>query len=491
MARINPKSTDTRKDTTVKLAGGVGTAAATQGPEALLRRAVMACLLWEDLAYEKGSETVTAIQTLIPQVAPDAVAAIARESRLQQKLRHVPLLIVREMARLATHKHLVAGVLADICTRPDMETDFWVLYDPGAAQPKRAAAWRTGVSTDPKFPKKREPLSKQVKRGLRLALAGFDEYQLAKWRKDDAAVKLRDLLFMIHAKPRDDAQAALWKRMVDGKMVTPDTWEVALSTGQDKKAAWTRLIETKKLPALALLRNLANMQKAGVDHAVIAQGLDGVNSDRLLPLNFLAARKAAPDFSREIEAAMLRVYGKLPKLPGWTVFVLDVSGSMRQHISSKSDFSRLDAGIALMTLASEQAERVTLYLTAGSDATRKHTTEKIAPVRGFAMYDVVTGRVASLGGGGIFTRQALEHIKTDLNGQVPDRIIVLTDSQDMDHSHQRIPAPFGRHNYILDVSAHTRGINYDGVWTSEISGWSEHAIAYIVGLEAGLSASTQ
>ena len=64
-----------------------------------------------------------------------------------------------------------------------------------------------------------------------------------------------------------------------------------------------------------------------------------------------------------------------------------------------------------------------------------------------------------------------------------DRIIVFSDSQDCDWPDKRIPKPFGRHNYICDVSAHTKGINYKGVWTAEISGWSEHFLTFIASLE--------
>jgi hypothetical protein len=53
-------------------------------------------------------------------------------------------------------------------------------------------------------------------------------------------VRLRDVLFLVHAKPKDEEQTALWKRLVDGQMATPDTWEVALSAGEDKKETFER-----------------------------------------------------------------------------------------------------------------------------------------------------------------------------------------------------------------------------------------------------------
>ena len=50
-------------------------------------------------------------------------------------------------------------------------------------------------------------------------------------------------------------------------------------------------------------------------------------------------------------------------------------------------------------------------------------------------------------------------------------------------SHGIIGEEFGTYNYICDVSANTRGVNYRGRWIAEISGWSEHFLTYIAALE--------
>ena len=44
----------------------------------------------------------------------------------------------------------------------------------------------------------------------------------------------------------DAAQAELWKRLVEDQLATPDTWEVALSSGADKRQAWERLLGDKE-----------------------------------------------------------------------------------------------------------------------------------------------------------------------------------------------------------------------------------------------------
>src|SRR5436305_7597096 len=81
-------------------------------PELQLRRSVLGCLLWESQFYEDGVEIAGRIAELVPTVAPEKVAALAIEARERMKLRHAPLVLVREMARHKTHRHLVADTLA-------------------------------------------------------------------------------------------------------------------------------------------------------------------------------------------------------------------------------------------------------------------------------------------------------------------------------------------------------------------------------------------
>jgi 60 kDa SS-A/Ro ribonucleoprotein len=89
-----------------------GAPARQMSPELQLRRSVLACLLWENQFYEDGVEIAGRIAELVPKVAAEKVAAIAVEAREQMKLRHAPLLLVREMARHKTHRALVADALA-------------------------------------------------------------------------------------------------------------------------------------------------------------------------------------------------------------------------------------------------------------------------------------------------------------------------------------------------------------------------------------------
>lgn len=468
MSKLNPNTKPVSKvDKSHQLAGGYGVFAAKQGAYELLRRTVLSCLLWEDLAYESGAKNGENIASLIPQVDPVRVADLAVEARVQQKLRHVPLFILIEMLKYNTHKGYVADALPQVVTRPDQITDFLALY------------WKTNPA--PKG-KKHAPLAAQAKKGLAACFDKFNEYQFAKYDRD-GAVKLRDVMFLVKPVPGDTVKEALYKKIADRTLDIPDTWEVALSTGKDKRDTWTRLINENKLGALAFLRNLRNMKEASVDASVIRKGFKSIKSQMLLPLNFFSAAQFAPEFKTDINELMLRTYADLPKLKGKSIFVVDVSGSMQSAISGKSTFNRVQVAAAMACLAQELCEEVEIWCTAGSDSYRTHKTERIMyPKRGMELADQIMEQMHKLGGGGIFTRQCLEHIKGITKG-TPDRIMVFSDSQDCDTNRSLLPQPFGMNNYIVDVSSHSHGVNYKTKWTAEISGWSEHFLTFVAAVE--------
>lgn len=456
MSKLNPTVKNSNsKMSDERLAGGFGMKAAKQTPFEDLRRAVLANLLWEDIAYIDGMSVSNEIKRLIPLCEPEDVARLAVEARIAQKLRHIPLFIVREMCRYDNFKSHVARILPLIINRADMITDFVALY------------WKEN----------KEPLINQAKKGLAKSFENFDEYQFGKYDRN-SEIKLRDVMFLTHPKAPNKEKEELYKKIAERKLSTPDTWEVALSRGDDKKTTWERLINTNKIGGLAFLRNLRNMVKANVDYQAIQNGFNKLHSTMLMPLDFLKAANEVPQYEDLIEKAMLASYKNLPKLKGKTLFIVDVSGSMSACLSSRSSFSRLDAACAMALLAINQCEDCTLVATAGNDWERKHKTCQVnTNKKGFGLINDIKAAESKLGGGGIFTRQCLEWCQENV-GTDYDRIIIFSDSQDCDLV-KKLPSPFGKYNYICDVSSNTKGINYKGVWTAEISGFSEHFLTYI------------
>jgi hypothetical protein len=427
-------------------------------PELELRRSVMACMLWEGTFYEEGVEIAARIVDLIPKVKADKVAEMAIEAREKMKLRHVPLLLANELEKRTItaledarkRRYPVAGLLERIIQRPDELTEFMAIY------------WKEG----------KHPLSHQVMKGLAGAFRKFSEYSLAKYDRDDV-IKLRDVLFLCHAKPRDKEQEELWKRLIDRKMAVPDTWEVALSAGKDKKETWERLLSEDKLGGLALLRNLRNMKEAGVNRQLVFDALERMKVERILPFRFISAAKYAPQWEPQIEKAMMKCLGEQEKLPGKTALVVDGSGSMfGAPVSAKSEINRFEAAAALAILIREVCAEATVTVFSNSAF--------LIPARhGFALRDAISKKAEQ---GGTMTQNGI--MKAAREGY--DRIIVITDEQ----SHQSVSNPLvGTRGYFINVGSYKNGIGY-GPWL-HIDGWSEAILDYIRVFEQGVNHDNQ
>jgi hypothetical protein len=310
------------------------------------------------------------------------------------------------------------------------------------------------------------PLANQLKQGLARAFRRFNEYSLAKYNRDNA-VKLRDVLFLSHAKPIDEAQDALWKKLIDGKMEVPDTWEVQLSAGKDKAEVFTRLMNEKKLGALATLRNLRNMIIAGVSYDVVEQYLGTINPEKLLPFQFISAARHAPQMEHSLERLMFKCLDAHAKLPGTTILLVDHSGSMNHHVSAKSDITRFDVACGLAILLRELCERVHIYAFSGD-------VKPVPARRGFALADA-TRSVMEFGG--TYMGKAIERIN---KAHEYDRLICITDEQSAD----RLPPAKELMSYIINMDVNRVGVDADNQGYFCINGWSEGVIEFIRMYEA-------
>ncbi len=415
-----------------------GTPVRSISKEAQLTRMVLANMLWEDQFYVDGKTSADMIATLTKQVDPSFAKALALKARSEFKLRHVPLLLARELAR---EGNIRGAELASVIQRPDEMSEFLSIY------------WKG----------KKTPISNQVKLGLGMAFKKFSEYQLAKWDKNSAAISMRDVMFLTHPKPDNAAQEALFKRIANQEMVTPDTWETKLSAGANKKETFEALMAEGKLGALAFLRNLRNMTEAGISTSVIRAYGANVNCDRVLPFRFIAAARIVPQFEDMLEQMMFKAAATVEKLPGKTVLLVDVSGSMDgTKVTAKSDIDRMDAACALAVLCREICEEVEIW-SFSNDAVR------IAPRRGFALVEAIK---KSQPHSGTALGHSLRTIDSRTHGAA--RTIVITDEQ----SHDRPNAPQkGQNGYILNVGSYKNGVNHDA-WVT-ITGFSEAVLEYI------------
>lgn len=431
--------------------------------EQQLERLVMSCMLWEDQFYIDGESLSDQIMFAVRRVSPEFAYKTAIKARNEMKLRHVPLLIAREMARHDSQKGLVSDLIEKIIQRPDELTEYLSIY------------WKDNED---------QSLSAQSKKGLARAFGKFNEYSLAKYnRKKD--FQLKDVLNLVHPKPKDLEQSKLWKRLLEDKLEVPSTWEVELSKTDNvsKKEKWTKLLNNNNLGALALLRNLRNMIQENVDHSLIKQAILDSKVERVLPFRFIAAARYAPMFERELETKMFECLKEHKRFEGQTVLLIDVSGSMNSKVSMKSDMTRMDAACALSMLIREIADDVRIF-------TFSMNFVEVPSRHGFALRDsIVNSQVhrGTLLGSAVKAVYSQNDIEIgvgydccyeNFKGQClsPDRLIVFTDEQ----SHDGIPNPKGL-GYMINIAAYKNGVGY-GPW-NHVDGFSEAIVDYIQCLE--------
>lgn len=431
MARLNI----TARNYTVTHEGAP--AVANLSPEKQLRRSVLSCLLWEKEFYEDGATIADRIVETAAKVRPEVLAELAIEAREVFNLRHVPLLLLDVLSK--TGPALTAATVARVLQRADEPGELLSIY------------WRGG----------RKMIPSQMRKGIAKAFPKFDAYQLAKYDRD-GAVKLRDVLRMVRPKPANDEQAALWKRVKERTLDAPDTWEVALSGGADKKEAFERLLREGKLGYLALLRNLRNMVAAGVDDGLVREAIVARKNgaQRVLPFRYVAAARAAPQYEPYIDQALCEAVSEMPVYLGKTIILVDVSGSMDEKLSAKSDLRRIDAAAALGAIFPGDIRLFTF----------SHQVVEVPPRRGMAGVDAI---IRSQPHGGTYLGQAVAAIN-----QMPhDRLIVITDEQ----SHDAVPHAAKR-GYMINVASAKNGVGY-GPWV-HIDGFSEGVFRFIREVES-------
>lgn len=434
-----------------------------------LRRAVLSCLLWEKQFYESGEDIATRIERLVSTILLEEdgqkfVEDLAIEVRTEHGLRHAPLW----MANALSNQHkLRAALVSQIVQRADEMTELLAMY------------WKNG----------KKPISNPLKKGLAEAFTKFDRFQLSRYKAvGNSPITLRDVMFLTHPTagrkgyttkargpkaekviPADLSEQEIdWLKLADETIEPPDTWEVELSAGKDKKETFTRLLSEKKLGALATLRNLRNMHQAGVEESLIFERLAWIDQRaRILPYQFITAARMAPQWETQIESAMMRNLEGTEKLTGRTLLLIDVSFSMKDKLSEKGDMTRMDAACGLAVLAREMCEKVAIFAFSNEC--------KLVPDRyGFALRDAI---VNSMPHGGTNLGAALKYIAKQPGADQADRIIVFTDEQSSDV----VGKPFTKAGYVINVAGYKYEVAYKD-WV-RVSGFSEATLKFVHALE--------
>jgi hypothetical protein len=336
-----------------------------------------------------------------------------------------------------------------------------------------------------------KPIPNALKKGISDALQGFDEYTLAKYKGEGKAVKMRDLLCLCRPTPKDAEQSAMWKRLLEGNLETPYTWETELSAKGNNAETWESLIESKKVGYMAILRNLRNILNANPSNVEKALSLienpEAVKKSRQLPFRYLAAYKELANIGGSrvfdaLENAVEASCENLPKLSGTTVIAVDTSGSMGSAISTKSNICCYEIAMLLGLIANKICENSVFYVFDTS-------IEKYAVSHRSGILDTVTHR-ARCGGGTGMHLPFQKMIDDKVNA---DRIIVLSDNeinygwsrpvQTIADEYRRIS---GNDIWVHAIDLQGYGTQqFHGAKTNIIAGWSEKVFEFIKLAEQG------
>ncbi|GAA4317552.1 TROVE domain-containing protein [Mucilaginibacter gynuensis] len=367
-----------------------GDKAFTLSPEMELYTAVVTWSL-NDSFYEKDEARLNRLRKLIYASNPVFVGKLAVYARTKMYMRSVPLVLVTELAALHSGDNLVARVTDGVIGRADEITELLACYE---LLNKRAGT------------KKLNRLSKQLQKGLQAAFNRFDEYQFGKYNRD-GAIKLRDALFLVHPKAKDELQQVLFNKIANNDLQTPYTWETELSAlgqlnfdseeakAEAFRAKWEELIDSGKLGYMALLRNLRNIQQAGVSYAHFEKvcahiaNADEVARAKQFPFRYLAAYRELVNpvvaktpaqklvnkltnlidgsnngYTGEMLTALEKaVQASAANIKGFNhetrvLLACDVSGSMQKPVSAKSKILLYDVGLMLAMLLQSRCKNV-------------------------------------------------------------------------------------------------------------------------------------
>ena len=337
-----------------------------------------------------------------------------------------------------------------------------------------------------------EALPNSLRRGLRDALDGLSEYELAKYRMLGRSVTMADAVKLCHPHRREATRALL-----AGELAKPTSWETELSAYGNNGETWEHLLAENKVPYLAMLRNLRNMlvaNPANLDTALerLADP-QAVAASRVLPFRFWMAYRTVERMASGKALAALRdaldaSVSNYPKLPGRTLVAVDVSGSMSCLLSSMGGAMYGDLAALLGACLARMSEDCAVYVFANS-------AERVPVAAGSSVLDTMR----LLGGryygctnmDDVFRRAVIDRVDCD-------RMVFLSDNEVNRDCTQRsgkkcLQANLERYRTLVGHRVWLHAVDlagygttqFAGVDTSFTAGWSEKVLSFMALAEQG------
>lgn len=490
----------------------------TRDDKSALFQLAVTNMVKEDTFYESGESRDARYAGLVRSVAVEDFPWLSKMLpwlRSEGHMRSASLVGAAQAAhaRIAEGQHEGCADLIDaVLQRAD---------EPG----ELVAYWRTEFG---------KTLPKPVLKGLKRAVPRlYTERNTLKWDSAKSGYRFADVIELVHPEPRDAAQAALFRYLLDQRhhgdgridsakmpmhshrqhwyglddrykiasLGSPGnlkkaglTWENVLSelgSRVDKAELWSVLIPN--LGYMAALRNLRNIDEAGVSRNVkqgLAEALQepgNVARSRQLPFRFLSAYLNAPsDFWKEpLSVAAGHALGNVPDLGGRTLVLVDTSGSMDTSVSVKSRVSRMAAGALFGTaLAMKGQGDLVGFATDSFPFPLKKGAGLLSEV------ERLLRKANSVGRGTNMTDAVRRHYRGH------DRVVIVTDMQcfqdarggSLSDGRDPIPVPSGVPVYGFNLAGYAAtAIDSRISGRHELGGLTDHTFNQIRQLEAAES----
>ena len=455
---------------TIKTVNKCGAPAYSMSAKSKLVTQVLCSFFDEKQFYGKNTEDM--IQTIKRVIAdePQFVSNLAVFARRVFNMRSVSHVLTAYLAHETSGKPYVRRTIEGITLRGDDLTEVMAFY----------------LSTFGK------PIPNSLRRAIADKLVTFDEYTLAKYKGDNKAVKMRDLICLCRPKPETPEQSDLFKHCLEDRLETPLTWESELSANGNNAETWEKLIDSGKVGYMALLRNLRNIIKANPSNIQqvydIIQDSERVRKSKQLPFRFYSAYKAVSDIAGSkvfdiLENALESSVENMPRLPGTTVIAVDISGSMSSPVSSNSEVKCYEIAMLLGLLANKICDN-SIFYTFNNSINKEMVSSKCSILEKVSATNCNDGTNMSLP----FQKMIADKINAD-------RIIVLSDNMNNYNSWGGKPTQYCADEYrkITGNNIWVHGVDLQGYGTQQfhgaktniIAGWSEKVLDFILLAEQG------
>ena len=334
---------------TINRAGGE---AFVQSPKMQLASLLLTSFA-QDQTYRKAEDAFKELSVLLTKVDPKFAAQAAIFARNEYGMRSITHVLAGELAAYASGKDWAKEFYRQIVRRPDDMLEI-------------AAYYKSKGGTN---------LPNAMKKGFAQAFDKFNAYQIAKYRGESKAIKLIDMVNMVHPQPTQ-ANAKALQELVDGTLKNTETWETMLTqAGQNasnkiekdklKLRAWSELLREGKLGYFALVRNLRNISELNDSKLVNIACRQLVDENRIkkslvLPFRLIVAWKQLNSNDRHarkmrnaLEDAIDIACDNVPNLEN-TLVVVDNSGSMAQKVSNSQHMLCNEMGAAFAMILAKK-----------------------------------------------------------------------------------------------------------------------------------------